>query len=121
LKKGVEREREIERERGGEIERERKEGKKPGQKGRRRRRREKKKKWTVADTRCLSRSLSLSLFSHFSFLRIHFVVDAGDSIDLAKLKEREKGGKKHTTEWNRKKLESSGSSFSLFSAGRKKL
>jgi hypothetical protein len=40
LKKGVEREREIERERGGEIERERKEGKKPGQKGRRRRRRE---------------------------------------------------------------------------------
>ena len=69
---------------------------------------------TVADTRCLSRSLSLSLFSLFSFLRIHFVVDAGDSIDLAKLREREKGGKKHTAEWNRKKLESSGSSFSLF-------
>lgn len=76
---------------------------------------------TVADTRCLSRSLSLSLVSLFSFLRIHFVVDAGDSIDLAKLREREKGGKKHTAEWNRKKLESSGSSFSLFSAGRKKL
>jgi len=48
---------------------------------------------TVADSRCLSRSLSLSLVSLFSFLRIHFVVDAGDSIDLAKLKEREKGGK----------------------------